>query len=66
MIVELQARCRGYLIRRTHDDKARHYRENMDKVIKIQSLVRARQQGEAYKSLSNSPLPLNRGHEPDL
>jgi hypothetical protein len=26
----------------------------MDKVIKIQSLVRARQQGEAYKSLSTS------------
>ena len=51
-IIELQSRIRGYLIRSTHNDRARHYRENMDKVIKIQSLVRARQQGEAYKSLS--------------
>ena len=55
-IVDLQSRIRGHLIRRTHDERARHYRENMDKVIKIQSLVRARQQGEAYKSLSISPL----------
>ena len=51
-IVDLQSRIRGHLIRRTHDERARHYRENMDKVIKIQSLVRAKQQGEAYKSLS--------------
>jgi Ras GTPase-activating-like protein IQGAP2/3 len=54
-IVDLQARIRGYLIRRDHSEKMRHYRENMDKVIKIQSLVRAKQQGEAYKSLS-TPL----------
>ena len=56
-IIVLQSRIRGYLIRLTHDEKALHYRENMDKVIKIQSLVRAKQQGEAYKSLSIS-LPL--------
>lgn len=54
-IVELQARVRGYMIRRDHSERARHYRENMDKVIKIQSLVRAKQQGEAYKSLSIPP-----------
>jgi Ras GTPase-activating-like protein IQGAP2/3 len=56
-IIGLQSRIRGYLIRLTHDEKARHYRENMDKVIKIQSLVRAKQQGEAYKSLSTPLLP---------
>lgn len=56
-IVALQAMCRGALVRSKHNDRMAHFHRNMDKVIKIQSYLRARTQGDAYKSLVSSPDP---------
>ncbi|KAG5355095.1 Ras GTPase-activating-like protein IQG1 [Yarrowia sp. B02] len=56
-IVMLQAACRGALVRTKHNDRMAHFHRNMDKVIKIQSYLRARTQGDAYKSLVSSPDP---------
>jgi Ras GTPase-activating-like protein IQGAP2/3 len=64
-IVDVQAALRGFVIRRRFAEKRRHYNENMQKVIKLQSIVRAKQQGESYKSLvtgKNPPLPVVRRH----
>ena len=37
--------------------RLKHYRDNMQKVVKLQSFVRAKQQGEAYKSLMSGKNP---------
>ncbi|GIZ42016.1 hypothetical protein CKM354_000529700 [Cercospora kikuchii] len=61
----LQTAVRAFLVRKHFADKRRHFRENMEKVIKLQSFVRAKQQGESYKSLvngKNPPLPVIRKH----
>lgn len=50
-IVESQATATGFLIRKRFQAKLEHYKRNMQRVIKVQSFVRARQQGAAYKSL---------------
>ncbi|KAI1433498.1 hypothetical protein GGR50DRAFT_668341 [Xylaria sp. CBS 124048] len=57
IITELQACTRGFLIRRQFAIKKKHFNENMQKVIKIQSFVRAKLQGEAYKSLTTGKNP---------
>lgn len=57
LIVELQAAARGMLVRKRFAEKKRFYQENMEKVVKLQSFVRARIQGEAYKSLINGTNP---------
>lgn len=51
-IVQLQAASRGALKRRTYKGNLQHYKKNMERVVKVQSFVRARQQGAAYKSLT--------------
>ncbi|KAI1823204.1 hypothetical protein F4861DRAFT_340462 [Xylaria intraflava] len=56
-ITELQALTRGFLVRRQFLAKKKHFNENMQKVIKIQSFVRAKLQGEAYKSLTTGKNP---------
>lgn len=56
-IVNLQAVARGMMIRRSFAEKMKFYKENMQKVIKIQSFVRAKQQGEAYKILTSGKNP---------
>jgi Ras GTPase-activating-like protein IQGAP2/3 len=56
-IVELQAWARGKIIRVRFAEKMRHYKENMEKVVKIQSFMRARQQGEAYKVITSGKNP---------
>jgi Ras GTPase-activating-like protein IQGAP2/3 len=64
-IEELQCVMRAFVVRKTFADKRQHYRENMRKVIKLQSFVRGKQQGESYKSLvngKNPPLPVVRKH----
>src|SRR5690606_25574578 len=43
--------------RRRFEEKRRYFRENMQKVVKIQSFVRAKIQGEAYKSLTTGKNP---------
>jgi Ras GTPase-activating-like protein IQGAP2/3 len=56
-VVSLQAVARGMMIRRSFAGKMKFYKENMQKVIKIQSFVRAKQQGEAYKMLTSGKNP---------
>ncbi|KAI5789447.1 hypothetical protein FPQ18DRAFT_261565 [Pyronema domesticum] len=59
-ILELQAAARGHIQRTRFQSKLKHYRDNMDKVIKLQSFVRTKQMGEAYKSLmSDNNPPVN-------
>ncbi|RFU78879.1 ras gtpase activating [Trichoderma arundinaceum] len=56
-IVIFQAAAKAFLIRAQFEEKMRFYEENMRKVIKIQSFVRAKVQGEAYKSLTTGKNP---------
>jgi Ras GTPase-activating-like protein IQGAP2/3 len=56
-IIELQAAARALLVRAKFAEKKRFFRENMEKVVKIQSFVRGRLQGEAYKSLTTGKNP---------
>ncbi|OCK77754.1 ras GTPase activating protein-like protein [Lepidopterella palustris CBS 459.81] len=56
-IVDFQALTRGMLVRRRFVEKRKFYKENMEKVVKIQSFIRGRQQGEAYKSLTSGKNP---------
>ncbi|CAD6501384.1 BgTH12-01636 [Blumeria graminis f. sp. triticale] len=56
-IISLQAAARAFLIRSKFNEKMRFFKENMEKVVKIQSFVRGRIQGEAYKSLTTGKNP---------
>ncbi|ETS81810.1 hypothetical protein PFICI_06812 [Pestalotiopsis fici W106-1] len=56
-ITELQSLAKGFIVRGHFEEKKRHFNENMQKVIKIQSFVRAKIQGEAYKSLTTGKNP---------
>ncbi|SMR43563.1 unnamed protein product [Zymoseptoria tritici ST99CH_3D1] len=64
-LTDFQSTIRGFVVRKRFAEKQKHFRENMQKVIKLQSFVRAKQQGESYKSLvsgKNPPLPVVRRH----
>ncbi|CAG8441430.1 8358_t:CDS:10 [Ambispora leptoticha] len=57
--IKLQAHARGAIARRKFQDRLDYFRENIAKVIKIQSLYRAKKDGDAYRSLtmgSNPPI----------
>ena len=56
-IIALQAAAKGFIVRRRFDEKKRFFNENMKRVVKIQSFVRAKIQGEAYKSLTTGKNP---------
>lgn len=56
-IAELQSIVRGRLVRANFAEKQRYFKANMEKVVKIQSFIRGRQQGEAYKCLTNGTNP---------
>ncbi|KAL8808447.1 MAG: hypothetical protein Q9200_004248 [Gallowayella weberi] len=56
-IEALQAAARGRLIRSKFQEKRKFFKANMEKVIKVQSYVRAKLQGEAYKSLTSGTNP---------
>ncbi|KAH9892046.1 hypothetical protein F4778DRAFT_784793 [Xylariomycetidae sp. FL2044] len=56
-VIELQALARGFMVRGKFEAKRKHFNENMQKVVKIQSFVRAKLQGEAYKSLTTGKNP---------
>ena len=56
-ISECQAAIRGMLVRKKFAEKQRFFKANMEKVVKVQSFVRGRLQGEAYKSLTNGNNP---------
>jgi Ras GTPase-activating-like protein IQGAP2/3 len=54
---QLQSLIRGSRVRVQFAEKKKFYHENMQKVVKIQSFIRARQQGEAYKTLTSGKNP---------
>ncbi|KAI4870185.1 hypothetical protein F4820DRAFT_404257 [Hypoxylon rubiginosum] len=56
-IAELQTFAKGFIVRQKFTEKKKHFEENMQKVVKIQSFVRAKLQGEAYKSLTTGKNP---------
>jgi Ras GTPase-activating-like protein IQGAP2/3 len=56
-IVAMQAAAKAFIVRIRFAEKKRHFNENMQKVVKIQSFVRAKIQGEAYKSLTTGKNP---------
>ena len=56
-IAQVQAAVRGGIIRQKFAEKQRFFKTNMEKVVKVQSFVRARLQGEAYKSLTSGKNP---------
>jgi Ras GTPase-activating-like protein IQGAP2/3 len=56
-IVELQAAAKAFLVRAKFAEKQRFFKENMQKVVKLQSFVRGKLQGEAYKSLTTGKNP---------
>ena len=56
-IVEFQAAVRGREVRKKFAEKQRFFKANMEKVVKVQSFVRAKIQGEAYKSLTSGTNP---------
>ena len=56
-IAELQSLIRGNQVRGKYAEKQRFFKANMEKVIKVQSFVRAKIQGEAYKSLTSGTNP---------
>lgn len=53
----LQAAIRGRHIRTRFAEKKRFFKANMEKVVKIQSIARAKIQGQAYKSLTSGKNP---------
>lgn len=57
MIAEFQAAIRAKLLREKFAEKQRFFRANMEKVVKVQSFVRGKLQGEAYKSLTSGANP---------
>ncbi|EEH42766.1 uncharacterized protein PADG_07586 [Paracoccidioides brasiliensis Pb18] len=57
VIIDFQSAIRGLLVRQRFAERQKYYRENMQKVIKVQSFVRAKIQGEAYKSLTSGENP---------
>jgi Ras GTPase-activating-like protein IQGAP2/3 len=56
-IIGLQAASRACLVRAKFAEKQRFFKANMEKVVKIQSFIRGRLQGEAYKSLTTGKNP---------
>jgi Ras GTPase-activating-like protein IQGAP2/3 len=56
-IGDIQSAAKAFIVRAKFEEKKRHYNENMQKVVKIQSFVRAKLQGEAYKSLTSGKNP---------
>ncbi|KXX74680.1 Ras GTPase-activating-like protein rng2 [Madurella mycetomatis] len=56
-IGEIQAAAKAFVVRAKFEEKKRFFNENMQKVVKIQSFVRAKLQGEAYKSLTSGKNP---------
>ena len=56
-IVAAQAAAKAFIVRIRFAEKRRFFNENMQRVVKIQSFVRAKIQGEAYKSLTTGKNP---------
>ena len=56
-VFAFQAIARGKMVREKFIEKQKFFKANMEKVVKVQSFVRAKLQGEAYKSLTSGANP---------
>jgi Ras GTPase-activating-like protein IQGAP2/3 len=56
-VIALQAAAKACIVRAKFAEKKRFFKENMEKVVKLQSFVRGKLQGEAYKSLTTGKNP---------
>lgn len=56
-IILAQAQIRGVLVRNNFSERLAYFKRNLESVIKIQSFVRAKKQGDAYKSLITGVNP---------
>ncbi|KAM3578882.1 iqgap-related protein [Umbelopsis sp. WA50703] len=56
-ITNLQSRARGFLARCRYQQKLDHYQANIDKIIKIQSFVKNKLVGDAYRKLTTATNP---------
>jgi Ras GTPase-activating-like protein IQGAP2/3 len=56
-IIAAQAAAKAFLVRLKFAEKQRFFKANMEKVVKLQSFVRGKLQGEAYKSLTTGKNP---------
>ena len=57
IIAEVQAAIRGRMLREKFAEKKAFFKANMEKVVKMQSFVRGKLQGKAYKSLTSGSNP---------
>ena len=57
ILAELQAAIRGRMVREKFVEKQKYFKANMERVVKVQSFVRGKLQGEAYKSLTSGTNP---------
>jgi Ras GTPase-activating-like protein IQGAP2/3 len=56
-VIAAQAAAKAFVVRARFAEKQRFFKENMEKVVKLQSFVRGKLQGEAYKSLTTGKNP---------
>ncbi|KAL3425322.1 IQ domain-containing protein containing GTPase activating protein [Phlyctema vagabunda] len=56
-IIAIQAAAKATIVRARFIEKQRFFKQNMEKVVKIQSFIRGKIQGEAYKSLTTGKNP---------
>ncbi|KAK1837197.1 hypothetical protein QBC39DRAFT_395240 [Podospora conica] len=56
-VTMVQSAAKAFIVRAKFEEKKKFFKENMQKVVKIQSFVRAKLQGEAYKSLTGGKNP---------
>lgn len=56
-IIAIQAAAKAFMVRVKFAEKQRFFKANMEKVVKLQSFVRGKLQGEAYKSLTTGKNP---------
>ena len=56
-VAEIQAAIRARQVREKFTEKQRFFKANMEKVVKVQSFIRGKIQGEAYKSLTSGTNP---------
>ncbi|KAF9941677.1 hypothetical protein BGZ67_004251 [Mortierella alpina] len=56
-VVTIQAHLRGFIQRKKNLDRQEFYKSNVDSIVKMQSLFRAKVAGDAYRSLTTGVNP---------
>ncbi|KAI8349251.1 hypothetical protein B0O80DRAFT_501353 [Mortierella sp. GBAus27b] len=55
--ITIQSHARGFLQRKQYNERQEFYKANVDSIIKMQSLFRAKAAGDAYRSLTTGTNP---------